>query len=119
MILLVMIVSLLFCNYFYIEKRCNELTARLDTLEKSIIDLDDEKIIENLNDVESYWQDKKDMLLAFSNHKCLDDISQTFLKISSKIDTQRYDEALEQIRLAKLHIVDILTNEIPSFENIF
>ncbi|UKI38378.1 MAG: DUF4363 family protein [Clostridiales bacterium] len=59
------------------------------------------------------------MLLAFSNHKCLDDISQTFLKISSKIDTQRYGEALEQIRLAKLHIVDILTNEIPSFENIF
>ena len=119
MILLVIIVSLLFCNYFYIEKRCNELTARLDTLEKSIIDFDDKKIIENLNDVESYWQDKKDMLLALSNHKCLDDISQTFLKISSKIDTQRYDEALEQIRLAKLHIVDILTNEIPSFENIF
>lgn len=119
MILLVVIIALLFCNYFYVAKQCGELTARLDSLEKSIIDFDDEKTGENLENVETYWQEKKDMLLAFSNHKCLDDISQVFLKISAKIDTQRYDEAIEEIRLAKLHIVDIVTNEIPSFENIF
>lgn len=119
MILLIVIVALLFCNYFYIEKKCSAIIERLEKLEKSIIEFDDEKIAENLKDVENFWESKKNMLLAFSNHKCLDDISQTFLRISAKIDTVRYDEAIEEIRLAKLHIIDILTNEIPSFENIF
>lgn len=119
MILLLLIIALLFVNFYCIQKKCAELTYRLDELEKSIIEFDEKKIAENLESVQEYWQDKKDMLLAFSNHKCLDDISQTFLKISAKTDTERYDEAIEEIRLAKLHIADILTNEIPSFENIF
>ncbi len=119
MILLFVIIFLLFCNYFYIEKRCAAINDKLDALENSIINFDDEKISENLKDVQTYWQKEKDVLLAFSNHKCLDDISEIFSRISAKTDTARYDEAIEEIRLAKLHIKDILTNEIPSFENIF
>lgn len=119
MILLIIIIALLFCNYFYIEKKCSAIIERLEKLEKSIIEFDDKKIAENLEEVENYWESIKNMLLAFSNHKYLDDISETFLRISAKIYTARYDEAIEEIRFAKLHILDILTNEIPSFENIF
>jgi len=119
MILLFLIVSLLVFNFFSIEKKSNELNAILQKLEESIKEKNNEKISKYLNDAILFWEDKKDVLFAVSNHKDLDELSQIFKKLKIRITQGRYDEAIEEIHLAKFHLDDITSNELPLFSNIF
>lgn len=119
MILLLIIILILVVNFLSIEKKSNELNNVLDKLEKSIEEKNTQNVEKHLNEAISFWNGKKDLLLAFSNHKDLDDISQTFSKLKARIEQNRYDEAIEEIRLAKLYLEDIAKNEFPSLSNIF
>lgn len=118
-LLFIVIVSLLVFNFFSIEKKSEELKSILQKLEDAIKDENDENINKYLNKASIFWQDKKDALFVVSNHRDLDELSHIFEKLKIRINQKRYNEAIEEIILAKFYLDDITANEFPSFSNIF
>lgn len=118
-LLFIVIVSLLVFNFFSIEKKSEELKSILQKLEDAIKDENDENINKYLNKASIFWQDKKDALFVVSNHRDLDELSHIFEKLKIRIKQKRYNEAIEEIILAKFYLDDITANEFPSLSNIF
>ncbi len=117
--ILVGIIALLVFNFFNVEKNSSQINNILTELEQSLIQKDEDKIDENLKEALSFWEDKKETLLIFSNHKDLDQISQTFTKLKVRVEQKRYKEAIEEIYLARFFLEDITNNELPTISNIF
>lgn len=119
MTLLVGIIALLIFNFFNVETKSHEINNSLNKLEQSLTKKDEQDIEKNLKKALSLWEDKKEMLLIFANHKDLDQISQTFTKIKIRVEQKRYKDAIEEIHLAKFFLEDITNNELPTISNIF
>lgn len=119
LVLFIIIVSLLVFNFFSIQKKSNELKNILQKLEDSIKDENEENINKYLEKASVFWKEKKEALFVVSNHRDLDELSQIFERLKIRIKQKRYDEAVEEIKLAKFYLKDIIANEFPSFSNIF
>ncbi len=109
-----------FCwNYFQLENRAETLLNAMGALEQSIQDRDAALSRSHMQAINELWKKDQNPLMIFSNHKELDDISHAIIKIEMRLDAGKFDDALEEVALAKQMITDIPLKEIPHFSNIF
>lgn len=120
----VMLILALLCgafvfNYFYLKNKSDTILNNLIALQKSAREKDYEKCRASYDTLEKNWDKCKSALFIFSNHKDLDDIYKSMLKIKVRVDYKKYDEIIEEAEVAKQMITDVPNKEIPTPENIF
>ncbi len=122
-ICVVIILSLLICsfclNYYYLKKQSNIILKNLEEMESFLKDKDYKNLEASFNNLEKIWMKTKNIMLIFSNHKDLDNIYESFLKIKVRISKKDYFGILEEIQIAKHLAKETPIKEIPTPANIF
>lgn len=122
-ICVIIILSLLIfaftANYFYLKNESNLLIKSFDKIEKYAFEKDDENLKKAYNELEDIWEKSKNILFIFSNHKDLDSIYESILKIKVRIFEKDYFGIIEESEIAKRIVKGAPGKEIPNLENIF
>lgn len=122
-ICVIVILAILICafvfNYFFLKYQSDIILQNLNTLEKYAYEEDFVKCNTSYRVLEENWENCKDVLFIFSNHKELDEIYKSMLRIKSRIEYEDYGLLIEEIRIAKQMISDVPHKEKPTIENIF
>jgi uncharacterized membrane protein YgaE (UPF0421/DUF939 family) len=100
-ICVVVILSIITLNAItsnYTKKCKNELTSDLEEIKNEIKNTDENnKIIENVNNLKQKWQEKYEKLAYYIEH---DELEKVYLYIEgakSGIETEEYTQAIEEI----------------------
>ena len=119
----IIILSLLICSFFinynFLKSQSSTIIKNLDEMEKHLKNKDYEKLEESFKKLEKRWMKSKNIMFVFSNHKDLDDIYESFLKIKVRIPQKDYLGILEEIEKAKHLAKETCAKEIPTPANIF
>ena len=119
LLILAILITGFIANYFYLKNKSDAILDNLLTLQKFAEKSDFENCKKSYDTLYKNCEECKDILFIFSNHKDLDDIYKSMLKIKVRVDYQKYDEVIEETEVAKQMIKDVPAKEAPTLENIF
>jgi hypothetical protein len=103
----------------YLKNQSNIIIENLDEMEFLLKNNDYKGLERSYNNLEETWMETKNIMFVFSNHKELDSIYESFLKIKVRISKKDYYGILEEIQIAKHLAKETPMKEIPTPANVF
>ena len=98
-------------------------TASFIYTEKTITGFADElRSLDNLNNIHRIredWDDKKNILMLFMNHRDIEDVSVALIRASEEAETGEIADTRREIALAVFLMEELVERERLSVENIF
>ena len=96
-------------SFMYTE---NIITGFADEL-RSLDDLNE------IHRIREEWDDKKNVLMLFMNHRDIEDVSVALIRASEEVETGEKPDAQREIALAVFLMEELVERERLSVENIF
>ena len=123
MICLVIIISLLFGDYFtqnYTKNVINKLSNELIGLREEIIKDDNNEIAkEKISDIYKTWKDSHDKLAYFIEHDELEKVENDLTSLNSYIETNENVEAVNELDKCEFILKHIEDKYAFNLQNIF
>ena len=123
MICLVIIISILFGNYFtqnYTQNVINKLSNELIGLREEIIKDDNNEIAkEKISDIYKTWKDSYDKLAYFIEHDELEKVENDLTSLNSYIETNENAEAVNELDKSEFILKHIEDKYAFNLQNIF
>ena len=104
----------------YLKKSAVEITNIIDSLEKSVIEIEIDKAKDFLDSLNKKWEKTKDIWAMLIDHEEMDNVEETIQYIEIFIDeTDRQADLLAEINKLRFYIEHIPEKESFLIKNIF
>jgi len=122
-IVMFLVIVVIFVGGIYLErsilKATDKLSHELDTLQAHVKAERWQEANKLCGEIEEYWVRKKKYWHPFIHNHELDTVAECFTRIVSFLDSEEKSEALVEIAVVKVLLVQLHHQEILTLENIF